>query len=147
MDYLLGGALGALSAFVFSFPAIVLEWTAGGKAEETPLVIDVRSVFGIKLKRSEVFLVGLLVHIVVGFLFGSTYVLLVEQGWHVFSDQPYSLFSFLMYALISWVVVNLVFYPLLGMGWFAKKEGPNVWLETFVSHLLMGCALWLLVQY
>lgn len=147
MDYLLGGALGAISAFVFSLPAIVLEWTARGKAEQTPLVIDVRSVFGMTLKRSEVFLVGLFLHLVVGFLFGSTYVLLVDYGWSVSHYQPYSFLSFLMYALLSWVVVNVVLYPLLGMGWFASKEGPTVWLETFVSHVLMGCVLWLLVQY
>ncbi len=147
MDYLLSGALGALIAFVFSIPAIVLEYTTDGTAEETPLVIDVKSIFGIKLRRTEVFLVGLLIHILIGFLFGLVYVVFVQQGWLFVTSDPYSFPSLFVYAILSWVMVNVVIYPLLGMGLFAQKEGPTVWLETLVAHLLLGSALWLLVQY
>jgi len=147
MDYLLGGALGAIVAFVFSVPAIVLEYTMDGKAKETPLVIDVKTIFGHKLKQTEVFLVGLLIYIVVGFLFGFIYIVFVEQGWLFATQSPYTFQSLFVYAILSWVVVNTIIYPLLGMGVFAKKEGSKVWLETLVSHLILGCAIWLLVQY
>lgn len=147
MDYLLGGALGAIVAFVFSIPAIVLEYTTQGGAKETPLIIDVKTIFGRKLKKTEVFLVGLLLYIIVGFLFGLIYIAFVEQGWLFVTQAPYTFQSLFVYAVLSWIVVNVIVYPLLGMGFFAKKEGSKVWLETLVSHLILGCAIWLLVQY
>ncbi len=147
MDYLLGGALGAIVAFVFSIPAIVLEYTSHGKIEDTPLVMDVKTIFGLKLKKSEIFLVSLLLHIVVGFLFGLVYIVFVQQGWSLASFAPFTIQSFFVYAVMSWVVVNIILYPLLNMGLFAHKEGSHVWLQTLLSHLLLGLAIWLLVQY
>ncbi len=147
MDYLLGGSLGGLVAFVFALPAILLEIMENGRVKNAPLVVDVKTIFGHKLKRSEVFLVGLLLHIVIGFLFGLVYVLFVLRGWLFITNAPYTLLSLLVYALLSYVFVGLVLYPLLGMGMFARKEGPRVWMELFSSHIILGLSLWLLVQY
>ena len=147
MDHLLGGALGAILAFVFSLPAIFLEYTSGGTVQEPPLVMNVKTIFGYTLKRREVFLVGLLIHIVMGFLFAFSYVLFVEREWLFAGYAPYTFFSLLVYSVMSWLAANLLVYPVLGMGFFAKKEGSRVWLETLLAHLLLGVSIWLLVHY
>jgi hypothetical protein len=148
MDYLLGGALGGLVAFFFSLPAIVLEIVERGKVKRAPLLIDVKTIFGIKINhKHEVFLIGLLLYLIVGCLFGVVYVLFVTQGWLFVTGAPYTIYSLLVYAVLSWLVVGFVLYPLLGMGMFGLKEGKYVWVEMLVSHLLLGVSLWLLVQY
>ncbi len=148
MDYLLGGALGGLVATFFALPAVVLEIVEKGKVKEVPLLIDVKTIFGVKIRhKHEVFFIGLLLHLIVGFLFGSIYVLFVNKGWLFVTDAPYTLYSLLVYAVLSWVVAGLLVYPALGLGIFGLKEGKHVWLETIVSHLILGVSLWLLVQY
>ncbi|MBM5789573.1 DUF2938 family protein [Candidatus Parcubacteria bacterium] len=147
MDYLLGGSLGALVALLFAIPAIVLEVKRGVGPSDAPLIVDARQIFGRQLKRREAFLVGLLIHILFGFLFGLLYVVFVLRGWLFNTHAPYTLVSLIVYALLSWMVAGLVIYPALGMGLFARREGKDVWIETIVSHLLLGIALWLLVQY
>lgn len=148
MNYLLGGALGGLIAFAFSIPAILLEVTQRGAMKEAPLVIDVKKIFGFTIRhKHEVFLIGLLLHIVIGFLFGFIYIVFVEQGWLFVTRAPYTFLSLLVYAVLSWIVAGIVVYPALGFGWFGLKEGRHVWMETIVSHLLLGVCLWLLVQY
>ncbi len=148
MDYLLGGALGGLVAFFFSLPAIVLEIVERGKVKNVPLLVDIKTIFGIKIKhKHEVFFIGLLLHLILGFLFGVVYVVFVTQGWLFVTDAPYTIYSLLVYAVLSWVVAGFVLYPLLGMGVFGVKEGKNVWVEMLVSHLILGVSLWLLVQY
>ena len=147
-DYVLAGALGGLIAFVFSIPAIVLEITEFGKVKNVPLLVDVKTIFGLKIRhKHEVFFIGLLLHLVFGFLFGFVYVLFAEQGWLFLIHPPYTVLSLIIFALVSWVVVGLVIYPLLGLGIFGLKEGPHVWLETITSHLILAFSLWLLVQY
>ena len=148
MDYFLGGSLGGLVAFAFAIPAIVLELSQKGPMPEAPLIIDVKTIFGLKIRhKHEVFLIGLLLHLVIGFLFGLIYVIFVERGWLFVTHAPYTFLSLLVYAVLSWIVANLVVYPLLGLGAFGLKEGRHVWMETIVSHLILGASLWLLVQY
>ena len=148
MDYFLGGSLGGLVAFTFAIPAIVLELSQKGPMPEAPLIIDVKTIFGLKIRhKHEVFLIGLLLHLVIGFLFGLIYVIFVERGWLFVTHAPYTFLSLLVYAVLSWIVANLVVYPLLGLGAFGLKEGRHVWMETIVSHLILGASLWLLVQY
>lgn len=135
-------------AFMFSLPAIVLEVVEKGRVKNVPLLIDVKTIFGIKIRhKHEVFFIGLLLHIIFGFLFGLVYVLFVEQGWLFVTNAPYTIYSLLVFAVLSWVVANVLIYPALGLGLFGKKEGKHVWVETIVSHLVLGFSLWLLVQY
>jgi hypothetical protein len=147
MDYLLGGSLGALVACVFAIPAVVLEIKQKGEAIDAPLIVDAKKIFGRTLKRQEAFLVGLLIYIIFGFLFGLIYVLFVLRGWLFVTHAPYTFLSLLVYAVLSWIVAGVLIYPALGMGLFARREGKYVWLETITSHLILGVALWLLVQY
>lgn len=147
MDYLLGGALGGLVAFMFSIPALTMEFIEGGKLKNAPLVVDVKTIFGYQLNTREAFLVGFLLHLIIGILFGSIYVLFVKQEWLFVTHAPYTFLSLVVYAFLSWIVAGLVIYPVLQMGVFGKKEGHHVWLETLVSHFILGICLWLLIQY
>ena len=147
MDYLLSGALGGLVAFVFSIPAIILEVIEKGHVKNSPLVVDVKTIFGYKLNKREAFLVGLLIYILTGILFGVTYILFVAKGWLFITHSPYTFLSLVTYSFLSWVVAGVIVYPVLRMGLFGKKEGHHVWLETVVSHFLLGVCLWLLIQY
>lgn len=146
-DYILSGILGGILAFIFSVPAIILEIKTKGKAVDVPLVISVKTIFGKQLKHMEVFWVGLFIHVVVGFLFGFFYIVFIQSTIGNVVGLSYGIFSLLVYALFSWCVVNLILYPLIGMGIFAKKEGSHVWMDTLVTHLLLGGALWLLIRY
>lgn len=146
MDYLLGAAIGTLVAFIFSIPAIILELMERGGHEDAPLVVDVKTIFGRKLRSHEAFWVGLLIHIVMGNLFGLIYVTFVLNGWLVFTNSPYSFLSLLIYALGAWAVSGLVIFPLLGMGLFGRKEGKRVWMELLASMFILGISMWSLVQ-
>ncbi len=141
MDYLLGASLGGMCAFFYSLPAIYLEWRGQKHASATPFVMHVKTIFGYALKHREAFLVGLFLHVVVGMLFGSLYVLFVDQQWSRFAGRPYQFYSFVFFALASWLFVNVVVYPLLRMGFFGSREGNGIWLETLAAHMLLGATM------
>ncbi len=145
-DYLLGTAIGGLVAFVFSLPAIVLE-TVNRFRLPNVLYFDVKTMWGKKLEKHEVFLVALLIHLVIGSLFGLIYVAFVKNDWLIFTHSPYSIASLAVFAVGSWIVAGTVVFPALGMGLFGRLEGERVWMEMLVSHLVLGAGMWLAVQY
>ncbi len=146
--YLLAGALGGLVAFVLAIPAIILEIIHRGKEQPNmPFVVDVKTMFGRKLNRYEVFAAAILLHVVLGFLFGVIYVLFVERGWLVVTHAPFTFLSLLVYAVGAFVVVGLAIFPALGMGLFGRKEGRRVWMEILVGMLFNGVGVWLLVRW
>jgi len=147
MDYLLGAALGGLVAFGYSIPAIIFELIERGKASLAPPVITVNTMLGHVFKKAEAFWAGLLLHICIGMLFGSGYVLFVERGWLFWMNRPYLFDSFVIYALVSWVFVNVTIYPILRMGLFGRREGAHIWMETLASHLLLGITMAALVHW
>ena len=145
MDILLGTALGTLIAFILAIPAIFLETSR--RVKDLPLLIDVHAWRGRKLKEGEVFAVGLLIHLIVGALYGLLYTLFAEQGWLIVTNAPFTIHSMLIFAFFSWLVLNLVLLPLVvGVGLFGRKEGGTVWLETLVVLLLEGAVLWIIIQ-
>ena len=145
-DYLLGTAIGGLTAFAFSLPAIVLE-TVNRFRLPNVLYFDVKTMWGKKLEKHEIFLVALLIHLVIGSLFGLIYVAFVKNDWLVFTHSPYTIQSLLIFALGSWVVAGTIVFPALGLGLFGRREGKRVWMEMLVSHLVLGIGMWLLVKY
>lgn len=145
-DYILGMAIGGLTAFAFSLPAIVYETISRFRLPNV-FYFDVKTLWGKKLEKHEVFLVALLIHLVVGALFGLVYVAFVKNGWLVFTNSPYSILSLLIYAVGSWVVAGTTVFPALGLGLFGRKEGKRVWMEMLVSHLVLGAGMWLFVKY
>lgn len=146
-DYLLGGSIGGLAAFLFAIPAIILEFTEGGRVKNIPLLVDVKTLWGRKLSATGTFLAGLLLHVVMGFLFGLIYPVFVVKSWLVFTNAPYTLLSLVIYAVGAWIVAGAGLFPLLGFGWFGRKQGKRVWLELLASMLLIGLTMWFVVQY
>lgn len=145
MNILLGTALGGLIAFGLALPAIILETSR--RFKNAPLLIDVDIWRGHKLSDGEAFAFGLLIHLVVGALYGFFYTLFAGQGWLFITNAPYTLHSMLIFAACSWLVLNFILLPLIGLGWFGRREGNTVWLETATSLLIEGAILWLLIQY
>jgi hypothetical protein len=147
MDYLLGAAVGCLAALAFAVPAVVLEITERWRVANAPLVVDFKSLWGRPLDRHESFLVALLVHLVIGSLFGLVYVLFVRKGWLFVTHSPYSFLSLAVYAVGSWAVSGLLVFPALGMGLFGRRAGNRVWIELLASHFVIGVGVWLAVRY
>lgn len=147
MDYILGMSLGGLISFAYSIPAILLELMERGRSEIVPPIITVKTIFSIQIKKQEAFWVGLLLHLIIGMLFGFIYVLFVEHGWLFVTHRPYTFASFVVYSFLSWVFVGFILYPLLQMGSFGRREGKGIWLETLVSHMLIGVTMAALVHW
>ncbi|NBS41280.1 DUF2938 family protein [bacterium] len=147
MDYLLGTAIGGLTAFVLAGPTILFEQVEHWRKRETGVTLEVKTMWGRKLEKHEVFLVALLIHVVIGALFGLVYVLFVKKGWLVFTHSPYTFLSLAIFAFCSWIVAGTVVFPALGLGLFGRKEGKRVWMEMLVTHFVLGIGMWLLVKY
>lgn len=145
-DYILGAAIGGISAFAFSVPAIVLETISRFRLPNA-LYLDVKTMWGKKLEKHEVFLAALLIHLVLGALFGLVYVAFVKNGWLVVTHSPYTIVSLLVFAVGSLLVTGLTIFPALGLGLFGRKEGTRVWMETLASFLIVGLGMWALVKY
>ncbi len=147
MDYLLGTAIGCLTALVFAIPAIALEVVERWRVTNVPLLVDVKSVLGHKLDRHETFLMALLLHLVTGSLFGLVYVLFVKNGWLFITHAPYTFLSLFVFAVLGWIVSGLLVFPTIGMGLFGRRAGKRVWIEMLASHLVIGFGIWIAVQY
>ena len=146
-DSILGGSLGGLVAFAFAIPALILELVEGGHVRNLPLLVDVKTFWGAKFSPFGTFLAGLLLHIILGCLFGAIYPIFVVNSWLVFTNAPYTLLSLVIYAVGAWVIAGAGVFPLLGLGWFGRRQGKRVWMELLTSMLIIGLGMWLLVQY
>ena len=90
---------------------------------------------------------ALAIHLILATLFGLIYVVFVERGWLFVTHSPYTILSLLVYAVLSWMVVMLIIFPLIGFGFFGRREEGLVWAEILSTHLVLGIAMWLLVQW
>jgi len=145
MEIFLGAALGTMIGLLLAFPAIILETSR--RVKNLPLLIDVYTWRGKKLTDGEVFVVGLLLHLITAGLYGLLYVLFAKNDFFLFPHDPYSLLSMIVFALVLWFWINIVILPLIGLGFFGNKEGGTVWFETLISLLLEGSILWMIIQY
>lgn len=144
-DMSIATALGVLVAFLLAVPAIILETSR--RVKNAPLLIDVHVWHGKKLSPGEAFAFGLLIHLIIGGLYGLFYSMFVINGWLIITGKPYALESMLIFAACSWVVLNVALLPLVGFGFFGLKEGKTVWFETLASLLLEGAIMWILISY
>ena len=144
MIFFLAAALGVLISFIIALPAILLE--IDHRVKNAPLIIEVAIWRGMKLTSREAFAFGLLLHLVIGGLYGLSYVIFARNGW-LLVHAPYTLFSMLFFALGCWLVLGTIFLPLIGLGWFGRKEGNTVWMETLISLLLEGVILWEVIKW
>jgi hypothetical protein len=147
MNYLLAASLGGLIAFFYSLPAIFAEIIERGHITNLPLLVDVKTVFQRKLEAREVFWAALLLEIMLGIGFGSSYAWFTAHDWLFITHEPYSFFSLLLFAMGAFMVAGSCLFPLLGLGFFGRKEGRLVWLELLSSFVLIGSTLWLVMKY
>ncbi len=147
MDYLLGAALGTLIAFVLAIPALLVEIFDRKHKRNLPLLVDVRVLWGKKFSHPEMFVIALLVHLIIGALFGLMYPVAVTNSWLYITGSPYTFASLFWYALHAWVVVMLIIFPAIGFGFFGKKEGRLVWLEVLITMILIGVILQVVVDW
>ena len=106
-----------------------------------PLLIDIKSFWGKKLTRGEIFWLGLFVHLLMAALFGVLY----QFEFLNININPYALDNLAVYATMFYLLVGGVIFPIVGLGLFGKKEGRWVWFELLVTHHLFGFFVWLLV--
>lgn len=145
MIFFLAAALGVLIAFILALPAVLLE--VDHRVKNAPLIIDVTMWRGVKLTSREAFAFGLLLHLVIGGLYGLFYTIFAHNDWLVVTNAPYTLHSMLIFAFASWLVLGNFLLPLIGLGWFGRKEGSTVWMETLISLLLEGLVLWEVIKW
>jgi len=142
-DIILGASIGGLAAFIVSAPAIITEIVRHGKVKNLPLVVDVKSFFDFRLSQLAAFAFGVLLHILMGVVFGAVYPAVADKGWFDFVDSPYGVLTLLVYSLAVWFAFVFVFFPIFGFGWLGMKEGKLVWLEVLISLLLIAFLFWL----
>jgi len=145
MDYLLAATLGTLVSFLIALPAIILETSR--RVNNLPLLVDIHIWRGYKLKDGEVFVAGLLLHLITGAAYGLVYVLFVKQNWLLITDAPYSILSMIIVAVLFWLFLNVIIFPLIGLGFMGWKEEKTAWFETLVALGLESAFLWMLIQY
>jgi hypothetical protein len=132
--------LSLAAGLITAIPGFISE--LGKKAPANiPLLIDVKTFWGHKLTRGEVFWFGLFIHLLMAALFGALYQLEILKS----NINPYALDNLAVFATLFWILLGGVIFPIVGLGLFGKKEGRWVWFELLVTHHLFGFFIWLLV--
>lgn len=140
-EVILGAAIGGLVGFVLALPAIIVEFTR--RVKNLPLLVDIKTIFGRRLRPEEVFAVSLLLHLVLATLVGGIYVIFAEQGWLFITHNPYALTSLLIFSVLAWCLIGLIIFPIFGLGLFGRRLGQkNVWAEMMLTYLLIAVGLW-----
>jgi len=132
--------LSLVAGLVTAVPGFLSELNKKAPAD-IPLFIDVKTFWGRKLNRSEIFWFGLFIHLLMAALFGALYELIVVKSF----VHPYELDNLAVYATFFWLFVGGVIFPVVGLGLFGKKEGEWVWFELLVVHHLFSLFVWLQV--
>ena len=142
----LAGALSGLAGLVLAIPAIAEEWRTHKHQHDLPILVDIKPRFGRCMTHRELFFFSLFIHLVLAALFGLVYAIFVDNGWLFITGSPYSVLSLLIFAVGAWLVVGLVIFPLIGFGWFGRREDTKVVWEILATQVMLGLALWLAVQ-
>ncbi len=143
-DIILSSGIGVLLALVLAIPAIVGELRR--KHRGHVLIPDVHHAWGgRKLKDREVFALGLLVHLLMGLVFGALYPYAADQIESLF--MPYSPVSLAAFAVFYYIVATLIVMPLFGIGVFGRKEDGLIWLELIVTLALLSVGYWYAVAW
>jgi hypothetical protein len=146
-NIILGATISGIIGSLLIVPAVVKSVREKIHESNLPVLVDVKPNWWPGLTHRELFFVGLFVHVVLCVLFGLIYVILVEQSWLFITRMAYSLISLIVYALCAWVVTGAIVFPLIGFGFFGRKENGAVWAEVLGTYLLLGVSMWLVVQW
>lgn len=128
---------GLVIGLVWSAPAFVSQSLRHGRGE-LPIITDVRTVWGRRVRSEDVLLWSVGLHLLVATLFGGLYPFLVELG--VFPSFAARFIA--LYAASYWLFTGLAVFPALGLGLFGRREGASVWLELLLSHALYAASYW-----
>jgi hypothetical protein len=77
--------------------------------------------------------VGLLFHLVYVTFWSVVYIATFKER---------DLLNALMLALILWVLVLILFFPIVGWGFFGLDVSPKLLVASLVPHLLFAIILW-----
>lgn len=142
-DILLGGGIGALLALILTIPAFIHEFKR--RKHDNPILLDIDHFGGRKLNDRESFALGVLVHILIGIVFGVLYPL--NPDIWTFAGETYSIASLAMYALVLYGVASIIIFPITGMGLFGWKEDKSMWFELLFTLVLLVVGFWLVVGW
>ena len=147
MDFILGTAIGGLASFATLIPAIITELFNRHRSVDRPLFVDLQDIWGQKYNRNELFFIAIVVHLFLGMLFGLIYPIFAVNEWLYITHNPYTFESLLVYSLHAWLVVMVIIFPALGFGFFGRREGKLVWIETLLSMLIIGVLMQIAVSF
>jgi hypothetical protein len=133
---------GLVIGMIFSVPAMLYDLLFH-KHRNIPLLVDVRSVWGRAVPARDVFPASIALHLFFATAFGGVYAALVT-----FAVLPsYAFRHILGYAVVFFLFSALGVLPLAGLGLFGRKEGPLVWTELLLTHLLYALCFWFAATY
>jgi hypothetical protein len=82
----------------------------------------------------------------IGLLFHVAWVTFFSVLYTVLWPQALTLRNALLLAAALWLLVLLVFFPVVGWGFFGLAISPGLIVQATVSHLLFALILWSLVR-
>jgi hypothetical protein len=91
-----------------------------------------------KSQTSGIFILGILIHLITGLVFGLVYAILAR----IVEFESRSLIFIAIYVFLLWLAMLFVALPIAGQGLFGKKVGNKVWLEQLFLHAVFGIAFW-----
>lgn len=127
-DYAKAVGVGIATAVILSLVMVPAVKTGISPMPEPLALAFARVLFG------EVPLpVGLLFHLVYVTFWSVVYIAMFKER---------DFLSALMLALILWVLVLILFFPIVGWGFFGLDVSPTLMVVSLVPHLLFAIILW-----
>ena len=83
----------------------------------------------------------------VGLAFHLAYVTFWSMAFVAFLRESLTLRNALVLALALWIGALVVFFPIIGWGFFGLAMGPKLIVASFMPHLLFGVFLWGLCRF
>lgn len=105
--------------------------------------IDSHYLLNRRFSHQETHLFGIFLQLALSSLFGALYVLSVN---HRIFFHDYHYISILFFGVLVWLAKGLIITPLLGIGFFGRKEGRYVWFEMFLLHQIYALFFWLAIK-
>lgn len=137
MSILDGIFTGFVIGLLMATPSVVFELVRHSK--ELPLLMDITTFWGVKLTREQTLFWSIAVHLVTSALFGALIPFFVSVG----ALSPLYVFGeIIMFSFAFFLITGCVIFPIVGFGFFGKKEGEFVWLELLLTNLLYGTLFW-----
>lgn len=137
MTLLDGLFTGLVIGTLFALPIMIRE--ALHPETRMPFLMDVETFWGKKLSEGMVIFSSAIVHLGMSTLYGGFVPLLVRAG---LIAPVFPLWNLLGYSIAFNLSMGLVALPAVGFGFFGHKEGPFVWFELLVTHLMYAFAFW-----